>query len=472
MSLDPPGLEALGELLTRNAGAGPVRSAEQLTGGASRQTYAVATETGGGPSEFVLQREISPEPRLPNGMADEADLVRTARKAGVPTPLVVGTNRDGAAAVGHSFFVTERVHGETIARRILRDDRFEQARRVLPSQLGRALAALHTGVDPAEVPWLEVTDEVGRYREVAEELDLVSPAFELGFRWLEANRPVGGDRTDRPLTVVHGDFRLGNLIIDEDGLAAVIDWELGHLGDPMEDLGWLCVRAWRFGGPEPVAGVGGYGELFAAYEEAAGVPVDPATVRWWETLGTLKWGIMCGTQSNRHLSGDVPSVELVSIGPRVAEQEYDVLRLIHPAASARAEAAVGAVPSVGESRPLGTGMAEGGGRPSSADLLDAVRDFLLGDVSDSTEGRTRFHALVAANALATIGRELDLRGDIAERRGRRLAGLGFDSERELSGAIRSGQFDDRLDDVAEVVMGSVVDRLAVNNPRWLVAPEG
>lgn len=471
MSLEPPGLEALGELLARNVGAGPVRSVEQLTGGASRQTYAVTTAAGDGPGMFVLQREISPEPRLPNGMADEADLVRAARKAGVPSPLVVGTNRDGAEALGHSFFVTERVHGETIARRILRDDRFERARRALPAQLGRALAALHTGVDPAAVPWLEVTDEVGRYRDVADELDLVSPTFELGFRWLEANRPADGDRsTPRPLTVVHGDFRLGNLIVDEDGLAAVIDWELGHLGDPMEDLGWLCVRAWRFGGPGPVAGVGDYAELFDAYEEAAGVAVDPETVRWWETLGTLKWGIMCGTQSNRHLSGDVPSVELAAIGPRVAEQEYDVLRLIHPEASARAEAVAGAVPSADASRPLATGMAEGGGRPSAGELLDAVRDFLLGDVSDATEGRTRFHALVAANALATIGRELQLSADIGFRREQRLAGLGFGSERELAGAIRGGRLDDRLDDVAEVVMASVIDRLAVNNPRWLVAP--
>ncbi|MGB5760176.1 MAG: DUF6285 domain-containing protein, partial [Acidimicrobiales bacterium] len=109
---------------------------------------------------------------------------------------------------------------------------------------------------------------------------------------------------------------------------------------------------------------------------------------------------------------------------------------------------------------------------SAGELLDAVRDFLLGDVSDATEGRTRFHALVAANALAIIGRELQLSADIGSRREQRLAGLGFGSERELAGAIRGGRLDDRLDDVAEVVMASVIDRLAVNNPRWLVAPEG
>lgn len=473
MSLEQSALDALDELLRRVAAIDGVESASQLTGGASRQTYAVEARPATGAGErsrstsFVLQREMAAEPRLPNGMADEADLVAAAGAVGVPAPTVVATNRDTDAGsdLGHSFFITERVDGETIARRILRDDRFERARAALPSQLGQALAALHTGVDPQSVSWLEATDELARYREVADELELVSPAFELAFRWLEANRPPPSSTRQ---TVVHGDFRLGNMIIDENGLAAVIDWELGHLGDPMEDLGWVCVRAWRFGGSAPVAGIGQYEEFFAAYEQASGTSVDPKAVLWWETLGTLKWGIMCGTQGNRHLSGDVPSVELASIGPRVAEQEYDVLRLINPDAAATAAAEAAASPPESAGRGLATGGAEGGGRPSAGELVDAVRDFLLGDVSSATDGRTRFHALVAANALATVGRDLDLAADLDRRRTQRLARLGAGSERELANQIRSGTLDDRTDEVAALVMGSVIDRLRVNNPKWLV----
>ncbi len=478
MSLDPAGIEALSELLGRNTGSAGVRSVTQLSGGASRQTYAVealpptAVAAGtSGSGAYILQRELADEPRLPGGMADEADLVTAARLAGVPAPVVVGTNRDGAAALGHSFFVTERVPGETIARRILRDDRYGRARQVLPAQLGRALGSLHTGVDPADLPWLEETDEVAKYREAADELDLVSPAFELGFRWLEANRPAAEATTK---TVVHGDFRLGNLIVDEDGLAAVIDWELGHLGDPMEDLGWVCVRAWRFGGPAPVAGVGDYEQLFDAYEEAAGHPVARSAVRWWEILGTLKWGIMCGMQANRHLSGDVPSVELVSIGPRMAEQEYDLLRLIG-GEHLTGIAATGDEPSerAGAADPvLATGLAEGGGRPSASQLLDAVREFLVGDVVGGADRRVGFHARVAANAVAIVGRELALAGPAAERRRRRLAALGFDQERALASAIRAGQLDDRLDQVTGAVMASVLDRLAINNPRWIEPATG
>jgi aminoglycoside phosphotransferase (APT) family kinase protein len=170
---------------------------------------------------------------------------------------------------------------------------------------------------------LQHEDQVASYRTVLDSLGEPHPAFELGFRWLERNRPP----TERTV-VVHGDFRHGNLIIGPDGVRAVIDWELAHAGDPMEDLGWLCVKAWRFGAARPVGGFGSYEQLFEAYGEAAGVAVDPDVVRWWEALGTLKWGIMCIMQASRHLSGLSRSVELAAIGRRVCENEHDLLSLL------------------------------------------------------------------------------------------------------------------------------------------------
>jgi aminoglycoside phosphotransferase (APT) family kinase protein len=124
--------------------------------------------------------------------------------------------------------------------------------------------------------------------------------------------------------VVHGDFRLGNVIVGEQGLNAVIDWELAHVGDPMEDLGWLCVKAWRFGGGPPVAGLGSYDDLVGPYEAARGVAVDRVAMHWWEVLGTWKWAIMCILQASAHLSGASRSHELAAIGRRVCENEYDL----------------------------------------------------------------------------------------------------------------------------------------------------
>jgi aminoglycoside phosphotransferase (APT) family kinase protein len=250
------------------------------------------------------------------GMAAEVAVLRAAADAGVPVPRVV------AVGDGTSFVVQEHVEGETIARKILRDDEYAGARPVLAGQCGRALAALHA-MPVDTVPGLDAPDQVAQFRAVLDASGQPHPAFELGFRHLEATRP-----TASAATVVHGDFRLGNLIVGPDGLRAVLDWELVHLGDPLEDLGWLCVKSWRFGAAPQVGGFGEVPDLVGAYEEASGRTVDLDALRWWETLGTLKWGIMCIMQAAAHLSGVARSVELAAIGRRVCEVEHDLLLLL------------------------------------------------------------------------------------------------------------------------------------------------
>ncbi len=191
-------------------------------------------------------------------------------------------------------------------------------RQVLPVQLAEALVKIHA-LDPATVPGLVATDQVEHYAAALDELGQPHPTFELVLRWLDAHRPPStGQR------VVHGDFRLGNFIVGDDGLRAVLDWELAHIGDPMEDLGWMSVKSWRFGSPKPVAGVAEYEPFFEAYQAAGGRAVDPAAVRWWEVLGTMKWGIICIAQANAHLSGGTRSHELAAIGRRVCENEHDL----------------------------------------------------------------------------------------------------------------------------------------------------
>ncbi len=300
-------------------GASAVDELVRLSGGASRETWSfVAICPHGHRQRLVLQRQ---RPGAERDMAIEAAALRAGAAAGVPVAEVVAAGTD-PADLGASYLIVCHVGGETIARKILRDAEFAEARRALPAQLGRALGALH-GVNPSAVPGLVDTDQLAQYREVLDQSGQPHPAFELAFRWLESNRPPA-----RPPAIVHGDFRLGNLVVGADGLRAVLDWELVHIGDPMEDLGWLCVRAWRFGAPKPVAGVGEYEELFAAYADATGRPVDPQVARGWEMLGTRKWGIMCIMQASAHLTGVARSHELAAIGRRVCENEHDLLLLL------------------------------------------------------------------------------------------------------------------------------------------------
>ncbi|MEZ5142005.1 MAG: phosphotransferase family protein [Acidimicrobiales bacterium] len=254
-------------------------------------------------------------------MVGEASLLRAAAAAGVPVAPVVAAT-DDPAVFGSACVVLGRLDGETIARRILRDDEYATARTVLVGQAAAALAAIHR-IPIDQVPALREQEPVGDLRTLLDHLGQPHPAFELGLRWLAEHRPPAGR-----VTVVHGDFRLGNLIVGPDGLRAVLDWELAHLGDPTEDLGWLCVKAWRFGGWSPVAGLGSLAELTDAYAAAGGPPVDPAELHWWMVLGTLRWGVICILQAETHRSGMSRSVELAAIGRRVCETEYDLLELL------------------------------------------------------------------------------------------------------------------------------------------------
>jgi hypothetical protein len=367
--------------------------------------------------------------------------------------------------------VVERIEGETIARRILRDDAYAAARPRLAAQCGDALARIHA-IDPAAVPGLAGGDQIAQIREALDAVGEPHPVFELGFRWLERHRPPG----EAAQAVVHGDFRNGNLVVGPDGLRAVLDWELAHLGDPLEDLGWLCVRAWRFGAEPRVGGFGPVDELVGAYEATAGVTVDRAALRWWEVLGTLKWGIICVVQASTHLGGLVRSVELAAIGRRVCEVEHDLLLLLPGATSPAAAAPSPAAPPPAE-RPSPPGpddaAAQVAGRPgtphdapTAGQLIEAVREFLEGDVMATAEGRVRFHARVAARVLATVERELAAGDGPARAHAARLAALGFGTDAELAAAVRSGSLDDRWDEVAPAVRATVADKLAVANPTY------
>jgi aminoglycoside phosphotransferase (APT) family kinase protein len=297
-----------------------VSGLERMPGGASRETWAFdAKAQDGATSRLILRRD--PPGGRGSGLRLEASLLAEARRAGVPVPRVV-TSGDEGGPLSSAFVVMDYVEGETIPRRVLRDEGLAAVRSTLAEACGEILAAIHR-IPPSSLPELPRPDPLSDLRSIHDALGQPHPAFELAFRWLSANRPPPCGHV-----VVHGDFRNGNLIVGPDGIRAVLDWELAHVGDPVEDLGWLCVKAWRFGSRSVVGGFGSVEQLVAGYTKNGGVPVDGEVLRWWETFGTLRWGVICIVQALTHLSGAVRSVELAAIGRRVCEVEWDLLELL------------------------------------------------------------------------------------------------------------------------------------------------
>ena len=291
---------------------GPISEPVLLPGGASKEAWAVdargdrllVRRAGGG----VIHRHTL-------SLRDEFEVLRAAHEAGVrvPRPVVYVEDIEGREA-----FVMERLEGETIGRRIVRGAVPEG----LPAQMAEELAKIH-GLSPERLPFLEEAS-IDR---LVDELDAVGephPAIELGLWWLRENRPP-----PRPRVVVHGDFRIGNLVVDENGLVGVLDWEFAHLDDPARDLSFSLVRAWRFGVPEKrLGGIGEVKPYLERYNELTGFDVRPEELDYWELAGNVAWAVGCLTQAQRHLTGQERSVELAILGRLGAEVEYEICHLL------------------------------------------------------------------------------------------------------------------------------------------------
>lgn len=437
-----------------------VTGLRRLSGGASRETWSFDVERPDGSTEALILRR---DPGSSIGSTDrstEYELLRAAGAAGVPVPAVrflLEPDDD----LGDGFVMT-RIDGETIPRKLLRDDEYAQARPRLTAEVARAAAAIHS-VPLGALPRLsrgDIATLLGQYRDLIDLFGEPHPAFELALRWLSEH--AAGLPTGEP-ALVHGDLRNGNLIVGPEGLRSVLDWELAHLGDPVEDLGWFCVKSWRFGNVDRRAG--GFGsaeELLDAYAAASGRRIDPEHLFFWEMYGTLKWGVICEMQAFSHLNGLVRSVELAAIGRRVAENEWDLLMLLDPAVTDRPapEWPETAVDSVHD-------------RPTALELVEAVREYLERDVM-AVEGRVGFHARVASRVLAAVEREMKLgpaQRDAIVAAHRALLGVDGGSARELqtelARRIRAGELADRTEEVHALVADTVRAKLAVANPAYL-----
>jgi aminoglycoside phosphotransferase (APT) family kinase protein len=284
-----------------------------LAGGASNEAWAVDAD---GDKLLVRRAAVGVIHKHTLSLAEEFAVLEAAHEAGVkvPRPITYIGDLDGREA-----FVMERLEGETIGRRIVRMERIPPE---LPTQMADELAKIHA-IPRARVDFLQEA----RLERMVEEFDEVGephPAIELGLWWLRENRPPARDPV-----VVHGDYRIGNLVVDERGLVGVLDWEFAHVDDPVRDLAFSLVRAWRFGVPEKrLGGIGDVEPYLERYNAQTGFDVEPSELDYWELAGNVGWAIGCLTQMQRHLSGRDRSVELAVLGRLGAEVEYEICHLL------------------------------------------------------------------------------------------------------------------------------------------------
>jgi aminoglycoside phosphotransferase (APT) family kinase protein len=288
-----------------------------LAGGASKEAWAVDAD---GDRLLVRRAAVGVIHRHTLSLKHEFEVLAAAHEAGVkvPQPILYIEDLDGREA-----FVMERLEGETIGRRIVRMDLPGD----LPLQLAEELAKIHA-IPRGRVPFLGEA-ELARMADELDEVGEPHPAIELGLWWLRENRPAA-----RAPVVSHGDYRIGNVVVDERGLVGILDWEFAHVDDPARDLSFGLVRAWRFGVDEKrLGGIGDVDVYLDRYNELTGFDVRPEELDYWELAGNVAWAIGCLTQAQRHLRGLDRSVELAILGRLGAEVEYEICHLLEKAAA-------------------------------------------------------------------------------------------------------------------------------------------
>lgn len=295
----------------------PVTGAVLLAGGASKEAWAVDTAHG---RELLVRRAAGGVIHKGTlSLQDEFEVLVAAREAGVKVPEPIAYLGE---VEGREAFVMERVHGETIGRRIVKS-----APPALSDEMADELAKIHS-IPVDRLPFLRDADPFEIFYEELDSIEEPHPAIELGLVWARERISL-----ERRRVIGHGDFRLGNLVVDKAGLVSVLDWEFSHVSDPAEDVAWPLVRAWRFGRDElRMSGIGDVEPYLDRYAELTGreIPIDELYA--WEVLGNCKWAIGALRQGRRHLRGEDRSVEFAILGRLAAEMEYEILDLIRRAA--------------------------------------------------------------------------------------------------------------------------------------------
>jgi aminoglycoside phosphotransferase (APT) family kinase protein len=310
-----------------------IRHLRRLSGGANMETWSFDWEGAGRSVPLILRRLPAGAKALAGqvgnlDLATEAAILQLAARHGVRVPEVVQVLR-AEHQLGSGYIMT-RERGEALPNRILSDPIYARTREGLAFECGRELAKIHglplAGL-PAGLRDLSPEQDLDRLQGMLDEFGNVSPVHQLALNWLRAHRGTAGTRC-----LVHGDFRNGNLLVDEQGLVAVLDWELAHIGCPEEDLGYLCANVWRFGRADrPVGGFGNYHDLLAGYQSVAGHSPRAEDLRYWEIYAALNWGLVCLTMLAMYRTGQDRSLERAAVGRRMSESEIDLLLLLEEA---------------------------------------------------------------------------------------------------------------------------------------------
>jgi len=447
--------KALGTFCQVKFGSEDITRLSQLTGGASMESWSFSCAD----QDMVLRciprtadGSLGDVPYLGISLDLQADLIELCFSKGVMVPKVLARlSADDGLGEG---FVMAKMSGKALPQTLFRNKIYQSALEGLSKQCARELVSIHnipTGDLPKDLPRISPAHAITEIEQIHLEIGTQIPVFELAFAWLKANLP----ELNEP-RLVHSDFRMGNLLVDETGLSLVLDWELAHMGDPIRDVAYMCTPSWRFGRYAKEAG--GFAALevwISDYEAAKGGPIDRERFNWWMVYNTLWWGVTCTSMGNAFRDKTVRTLERTIIGRRASEVEIDLLLLLRNFYKIEEQSLDWIDPVSGDVS----------GEMTYGEISQALQEWNREKIRPSAEGHALFESRIANNALGILQRQLDFGSTFSARQESRLRALKLTSQ-DLCLSLRQSQGMAPADELWDHLRLTALERLTIDQPKY------
>ncbi|RKG37439.1 phosphotransferase family protein [Acinetobacter rongchengensis] len=297
-----------------------------MSGGAIQENWLLQDQT----FSLVLRKNAESGVAVSSDRKQEYLLLERLYQCGIKVPQVLYFEK-ASSLLNSDFFIMKKIEGVTEGHKLVRISDQEKRKKII-QDIGHQLALIHAIQSDQALETLFEKPNTEHYLKrkldaFIEQLDCLQrsrPVLEYAIQWMKKNQPKVDD-----LVLVHGDFRTGNIMIEDDYVSGILDWEFTEWGDRREDIAWFTAKCWRFGQDQNVAGgIGSYKDFMTAYAEKSEIYIPEFEMKFWHVLAHVRWTIIAMQQSNRNDDMQKPSLELALTEFMVPRLEKNILDLL------------------------------------------------------------------------------------------------------------------------------------------------
>tara|TARA_B110000263_G_scaffold149002_1_gene129305 strand:- start:43 stop:1068 length:1026 start_codon:yes stop_codon:yes gene_type:complete len=282
------------------------KSMQRIFGGASRETYRIILEEDDGGEVNLILRMIQESSLIDTKQEVEYEAYSLFQDTNVPVPELIKMEQS-SKYLGKPFIIMSEIEGQAASP--FDKESYKPYQEEIGAQFWTILANItnfdiskinsdsHISMIQEDQNWKQQLDYWVKV--IREDSIGIEPILEMAIRYLYKNNP----KDSHQLVLVHGDFRSGNFLFKENIITGILDWEMAHLGDPLEDLAWALSSIWCWEEKNRPAYLVERNSALDIWEDATGLTIDQDSLFWWELFSCVKGLAIWISAGNEFQSG-------------------------------------------------------------------------------------------------------------------------------------------------------------------------